>query len=299
MEQTKQQSKSAAVIMKTMYAAMRLLQQHGGALELSEIKNLIREDTSMNFTEWELERPSEKTTLPRWEVNMGFYSSDYQRAGFIKKDNGVWYLTPDGEKMLAQSPENVFNAARTAYRIWAKENGESEDMGSEIAEIPVPTESMKIEDIESQAMDGIKEHIRHMNPYEFQDLVAALLRGMGYYTPFVAPKGKDGGIDVVAYENAAGIGGRLIVQVKHQPTTTLEVITVRSLAALLKKDADTGMVVTSGRFTGESLRFARESKNNIRLIDGDELVRLWIACYQSLTEKDKCLMPLRPIYFIR
>ena len=152
MEQTKQQSKSAAVIMKTMYAAMRLLQQHGGALELSEIKNLIREDTSMNFTEWELERPSEKTTLPRWEGNLGFYSSDYQRAGFIKKDNGVWHLTPDGEKMLAQSPENVFNAARTAYRIWAKENGESEDMGSEIAEIPVPTESMKIEDIESQAM---------------------------------------------------------------------------------------------------------------------------------------------------
>ena len=39
------------------------------------------------------------------------------------------------------------------------------------------------------------------NPYEFQDLVAALLRAMGYYTPFIAPKGKDGGVDIIAYRD--------------------------------------------------------------------------------------------------
>jgi len=50
-----------------------------------------------------------------------------------------------------------------------------------------------------------------------EPLVAALLRGMGYYTPFVAPKGKDGGVDVVAYRDPLGTESpRIQVQIKHR-----------------------------------------------------------------------------------
>ena len=50
------------------------------------------------------------------------------------------------------------------------------------------------ENAESMARSEIEDYITALGPYEFQELVAALLRGMGYYTPFVAPRGKDGGV---------------------------------------------------------------------------------------------------------
>ena len=43
-----------------------------------------------------------------------------------------------------------------------------------------------------------------MPPYQFQDLVAALLRAMGYHVAWVAPPGKDGGTDIVAYTDPLG-----------------------------------------------------------------------------------------------
>lgn len=54
-------------------------------------------------------------------------------------------------------------------------------------------------------MDGIFQLIKNMNPYEFQDLVGALLRSMGYHTEFIAARGRDGGIDIIAYQDALGL----------------------------------------------------------------------------------------------
>lgn len=290
------QSKSAAVITKTMYAAMKLLRDNDGSMPFSELRTKIAE--TVEFTEWEASAPSEKTSKPRWEINMMFYVIDYNEAGFIRKDAGTWYLTAEGEKALALSPVQVFEAARTAHRINEGKSGILEEMDSDIEEIEEPTKNIVIEDAEAMAMDGIRKYIRQMNPYPFQELVAALLRGMGFYTPFIADKGKDGGIDVVAYENAAGTGNRLIVQIKHMPTSSLDVTIIRNLAALLKKESDTGWVVTSGRFTSEARRFARECKFNVRLIDGEELVRLWIALYDRLNASDRQRLPLRTIFFL-
>ena len=44
-----------------------------------------------------------------------------------------------------------------------------------------------------------------MQRYDFQDLVADLLRGMSYRVSWVAPPGKGGGIDIVAYTDPPGI----------------------------------------------------------------------------------------------
>lgn len=82
------------------------------------------------------------------------------------------------------------------------------------------------------------------------------------------------------------------------PTTAIDVTVVRNLAALLKKDSDTGIVFTSGTFTNDAVRFAREHKSNIRLIGFTELVKLWIKNYDSLSEEDRLFLPLKAVYFI-
>ena len=129
-------------------------------------------------------------------------------------------------------------------------------------------------------------------------MVAALLRGMGYYVPFIAPQGPDGGLDVLAYESTSGAGQRIFVQAKRFRGTSVSVDVVRSLAALLQKDSDTGMVVTSGKFTSEAIRFSHSCKFNLRLIDLTEFIRLWITYYDRLTPPERDLLPIQPIYFL-
>lgn len=149
------------------------------------------------------------------------------------------------------------------------------------------------------AIEGIKEYLKDLNPYEFQDLVAALLRSMGYFTPFISPKGKDGGIDIIAFQDPLGANApRIKVQVKHRPDAAIPVDEIRGLLGLLNKEGDIGLFVTSGRFTTDSQRFARDSHIHVKLIDGDTFIGLWKDFYSKLSDEEKNLLPLQPIYFL-
>jgi restriction system protein len=296
MNEKKELSRSASVVARTMYEAMKIMKENNGAMAFSAITEKLPEVIA--FTEWEQERTSEKTPQPRWLVNTIFYSVEYARAALIRKEAGVWYLTEDGEKALSLSPEEVFAIAHTAYREYQKENGKHQTIDEDVEEVEEMTEEMILAEAEGKAWEGVARKIRTLSPYEFQDVCGALLRAMGYYTPFIAPKGKDGGIDIEAYENPTGVGERIFAQVKHMPTTAVDVTVVRNLAALLKKNGDAGIVFSSGTFTNDAIRFARENKNNIRLIGATELIRLWIDYYDMLTEEDRALLPLKAVYYV-
>lgn len=91
---------------------------------------------------------------------------------------------------------------------------------------------------------------------------------------------------------------RLKVQVKHKPDYNVPVDDIRSLTGLLNKDGDIGLFVTSGYFTSESERCARESHRHIRLLDIENLIALWQELYHKLTDEDKNMLPLHPIFFL-
>ena len=123
---------------------------------------------------------------------------------------------------------------------------------------------------------------------------------MGYYTPFIAPKGKDGGIDIIAYQDPLGTTQpQLKVQVKHYPKNPISVDVVRSLGGILVKEGEVGLLVTSGSFTNDAKKEARNYHRRLRLIDIDEFIELWIRYYNKMTEADRMLLPITPIYFIK
>lgn len=77
----------------------------------------------------------------------------------------------------------------------------------------------------------------------------------------------DGGIDLNLYAN----GQRTFVQCKHWKTRQVGVKPVRELLGVATGcNAAAGIVVTSGGFTDEAIRFAQTSPR-LRLIDGREL----------------------------
>jgi restriction system protein len=137
-----------------------------------------------------------------------------------------------------------------------------------------------------------------MNPYDFQDLVADLMRAMGYFVSWVSPPGKDGGLDILALPDALGTRPpRIKVQVKRQESA-VNVEGLRSFMSLLSDD-DVGLFVCTGGFTKDAESLARtQEKRRITLIGLDKLFDLWVEHYGRLTDQARRRLPLRPIQFL-
>jgi len=291
-------SRSKAVARKTIYEAFKILKEQGGQLPGREVKEKVGQ--RLVFDEWE-RGLLEKTGNVRWVSIMHFYTIDCMKAGYLRKAKGVWYLTPEGEQALKKyDAVQLLESATAAYWKWKRENKSPDD--EQVADLEVSNEQSQkatLEELQEQAISGIKDFITQYNPYEFQDLVAALLRAMGYHTPFVSPKGKDGGIDIIAYQDPLGVQTpRLKVQVKHYPQNPIAADSIRSLKGLINSGEEVGLFVTSGRFSPEAERFAREANVHIKLIDGDEFISLWQDFYSEMNDDDKYLLPLHPVYFL-
>jgi len=299
-KETKTISPSKATAAKTIFEAFKILKSEGGELPGKEVIDRVRKN--VQFTDWEKE-VYEKTGYVRWEAIMHFYTVDCAKAGYLRKSKGIWYLTPEGEQAMKLGPVALLESASIAYKKWdAKRKAEVKEVTPEdnVDEIEIDKiQSIQIEKLQQQATSGIKDFIIQKNPYEFQDLVAALLRAMDYHTSFIAQKGKDGGIDIIAYQDPLGIQKpRIKVQVKHYPENPIGVDVIRSLKGLINHGEEVGLFVTSGRFSNEAERFAREANVHIKLIDGEELISLWQQYYSKMPDEDKSLLPLQAIYFL-
>lgn len=293
-------SPSRQTAVKVIFEAFKILKAAGGSMPGKEVVNKIRE--SVELSEWEKEI-YEKTGYVRWESILHFFTIDTMKAGYLRKNKGVWYLTDEGEKAIKLGPVKLLENASQLYKHWAEDNKQKKAKGEEEpTELDLDKEQTRqatLFSLREDAKAGIKDFIRSKNPYEFQDMVAALLRAMNYHTPFVSPRGKDGGLDIIAYNDPLGATTpRLKVQVKHKPDASIPVDDIRSLTGLLNKDGDVGLFVTSGTFTSEAERSARESHRHIRLLDIDTFIDLWQEFYYKMTDDDKNMLPLQPIYFL-
>ncbi|MEZ5300869.1 MAG: restriction endonuclease [Verrucomicrobiales bacterium] len=111
--------------------------------------------------------------------------------------------------------------------------------------------------------------IAAMSWEEFEELVAVLYTKQGYHTELTA-RGPDGGVDVVA----RGRGEVLAIQCKHSPHRNIGVAKVRELLGVtMDTTAARGVLVTSGGFTDDALRFASDHAA-LELISGKKLEKL-------------------------
>lgn len=288
-------SRSRELAAKVIFAALQILNEKGGQSPGREVISEVEKRVALD--DW-AKATYEKSGYVRWQSILHFFSIDCIKAGYLVKKKGVWYLTPEGENALKLGEVGLLNAATAAYRNWKNENQPTEAVeDQDVSDEGQQGQEATIHEIEQLAIEGLKKQINHKNPYEFQELAAALLRGMSYYTPFVAPKGKDGGIDVIAYRDPLGtVTPRIKVQIKHREASA-SVQEIRQLMGLLQKDGDVGMFVSSGGFTPDAKTTARSSHVHVELVDLDRFITLWQEFYSKLADEDKALLPLMPIYF--
>jgi restriction system protein len=180
---------------------------------------------SISLSEYESGYYPSAPNSPRFEKIVRFATIDLVKAGWMVKSKGRWYITQEGKQAYHKypDPEDFYKEASRLFYEWKRSRPPEE--GLETEEVTeAPKLGLTFEEVEDLAKEQIKAIVEAINPYEFQDLVADLLTAMGYYIYWVAPPGKDGGIDIIAYNDPIGVNGpRMKVQVKHKITTPIPV----------------------------------------------------------------------------
>lgn len=157
-----------------------------------------------------------------------------------------------------------------------------------------PTIAETTEDIEERTRDYVLRKLaKELKGHPFADFVAHLLGTMGYRTR-VSDPGPDGGVDILAHRDELGFEPPII---KVQVKSTEGSIGDPAVSSLYGKVSagEYGLLVTLGTFTSAAKSFAK-SKSNLRLIDGEELVRLVFSHYDTFDARYKGLIPLRRVY---
>jgi restriction system protein len=239
----------------------------------------------------------------RFEVNVRFETTTLRKAGWLAKGKGVWSVTDAGKVAYRTytDPETFYRQAQKLYHAWLKSQPDAlndpEEATDSVPEAGQAAE-ITIDRAEEQAWTEIEHYLRNMPPFEFQELVASLLRAMGYHVAWIAPPGKDGGIDILAWNDPLGTRPpRIKVQVKRWGQN-IDVNGLRSFMALLGED-DVGLFVTTSGFTKDARDEARlQEKRKVTLVDLERFFDLWVEHYPKLDDAARRRFPLQPIYFL-
>jgi len=113
-----------------------------------------------------------------------------------------------------------------------------------------------------------------MDGYQFQKFVANLFKNLGFVNIKVGPPTADGGIDITM-EQRTDLGSvNYTIECKHHPKSSIGRPVVQKLhsAVLYTPVLDKGIIVTSGHFSSQAIKYAEEV--GIELIDIEKLTKL-------------------------
>lgn len=204
--------------------------------------------------------------------------------GVLDRDE---FTTPT--KNTLGSALTVFSVESCIDEIRALLEGQpSEEASAEQDEPPL------IEEVESRSEELISDIVANVDPYDFEELVAAVLRAMGY-TAETTRKGPDYGVDIVAHPDALGFEDPQVkVQVKQTKNTVGNEKMGRFLGTL--NEDEKGLYVSTGGFTKPALREVRGKDRNVTLLDRDDFIDLLLEHYGDLEQEYKSMVPLKQIY---
>jgi restriction system protein len=170
------------------------------------------------------------------------------------------------------------------------DNGEAEKL---LVSDDVATQSASLV-AEENTQDFIVRRIHSsLSGFEFEHFTAHLMQCMGY-TARVSEKTGDGGVDVIAHNDELGFQPPIIkIQCKRQTSQIGEPEVSQLLGTL--GEGEYALFVTLGSYSRQA-RIRERNTPRLRLLDGEELVKLILEHYPKMSPRYRTMIPLKQIY---
>ena len=155
--------------------------------------------------------------------------------------------------------------------------------------------SQVLADTMAKASGLIEDRLLALGWDDAQELVAGILRAMGYRAR-VSPPGADRGVDIFASPDGLGLQEpRIFVEVKHRKAK-MDAPEIRSFLGG-RRPGDRCLYVSTGGFTKEARYEADRAAIPVQLIDLSRLRELLIDTYDQLAPETRALVPLKAVYW--
>lgn len=231
--------------------------------------------------------PSGKQTT--YQNRIGWAITFMYKAGLlIRPARATMSITQLGRELLAESPERVDNRLLARYESFrtfresAKPTGQKPDPDIDDPEEVSPLEQLEQahKQLRGSLASDLIESMKQMPPAAFEQLVVDVLVAMGYGGTITDAgqaigKSGDGGIDGVIKEDRLGLDF-IYVQAKRWEATILRPQLQGFAGALLGRNAQRGVFITTSDFSKGAVEYAKSLPTNIVLVDGQQLAELMI-----------------------
>lgn len=210
---------------------------------------------------------------------------------------------------LSTATRNTLGAIQTIFKLSADVardlSGNARPIGVEAAPPAAKPVSKATQDDEAlaamvnetieKADEFVQDAISALDWSQMQQLVAGILRAMGYRTT-VAEAGPDRGVDIFASPDGLGLQEpRIFVEVKHRSAQ----MGAKEIRAFLggRKKGDKCLYVSTGGFSKDAMYEAERADVATTLINLPTLRKLMVDYYESLDSETRALVPLRRLYW--
>jgi restriction system protein len=211
--------------------------------------------------------------------------------------------------VLSVSARNSLGSIATLFRLSADVASEmwtkATPIGSANVSPPTPSppppdevesEKLVLREIEAKSQQFVEDRLARLDWRDMQQLVAGILRAMGYRTR-VAADGPDRGVDIFASPDGLGLQEpRVFVEVKHRRNEQIGSPQLRSFLGG-RKPGDRCLYVSTGGFSKEARYEAERSAVPLTLLTLADLRDLLIEHHDQLDAATRSLIPLRQIFW--
>ncbi|MGA2929898.1 MAG: restriction endonuclease [Solirubrobacteraceae bacterium] len=255
---------------------------------------------------------------PDSTLNFGRIESDYYYEPDVELHRNrrkvQWLKTGIPRAQFSKSARYEVGSAVTLFRV---KNHEAEFVafvnGAAPAPAPdtVPAIAVAADEAAAQAEDEpnaerietytrdfiIETLLKELEGVRFEYFVAHLMEAMGYRTHVTQAVG-DGGFDVIAHRDALGLEPPIIKVQCKRTVASIGAPDVQKLTGTLAPGgSELGLFVTLGAYSKDAQQLGR-TRQDLRLVNGNELVDLIFEHYESFRSEWKRLLPLRRVYVV-
>lgn len=236
-------------------------------------------------------------------VNLGIVEGDYQ---FVSHADRMQCPNRRKVKWTGQIARPAFSQGAlheigSAVTLFSVRNNAEEFIAAFEGE-PLPSEDVDAETgnaaaafAEEEVEDYVLKRLKSGLTFrQFELFVAHLLEKMGYHCRVTQATG-DGGVDILAHKDELGFNDVVKVQCKQ----TLNTIGQPQGAQLYGhvQNNENALFVTLGTYSAPAFEFERANQN-LRLINGDDLIKLVFDHYEQFDPRHRMLLPLKRTYVV-
>ncbi|MBW3111593.1 restriction endonuclease [Bacillus sp. MCCB 382] len=194
------------------------------------------------------------------------------------------------EDYIEEVSKYTYQITEEGLELLHDNSKEKEDEIEELEKVVDPFETIqdKVEEIESDLIKDLIEHLKQAHWRRLETIVVELLTSMGYGDGEVTKRTNDGGLDGIIKEDKLGLDN-IYVQAKRWENTVGSPEVMGFSGALDAKGAKKGIFITTSNFSKAAEEYVERlvDVKKIVLIDGKKLAKLMIENNIGVSNKKK------------